>query len=862
MRLAERVAEGERSSRPGFPFLAPCLRGQKRWFRASTARAGVMAGCALLACAVDAQAAETTLDWSTRPATVNLNGGTDTATVDGITVTTSGAIAGSRTSTTFQLQPTGTQNGFTGMIQSLMNATTDNGSASNSVTFSFSEPVYNLRFVTADIDAINDGSNFFTDETTFTSDGGLPTSASVGSTITFTAGTGTALADLDSNCSGDVARCQIEVVFGNPLTSATVAHVAADADGTANPTNQAIQFRDLFFNTPPDATNNTAATLSTGPASGNVISDDDGSGADSDLQDGANLLVNQISHPDGTLSVSGTTVLTLSNGAALTIAPDGTYSFDPNGAYAGLANGATATETFTYRIEDQEGLFNTDGDLVRPDSVATLVITITGSSTPVPGLSLFKSVDQSSISTPGTLNYTITVDNTGSVDLTGVLLGDTISQGATVLSLTTGPTLSGDTDSDGELDTTETWVYAATFDVSQTELDDGGDIINIATVGTNETSDLTAIATTSTPGPVFACAGDDFSSANVITGASGSTVCSNTGATGETGEPTTFGGGQLETIWYEWTAPVSGTVTFDTCVATTNYDTTLGVYTGAAVNALTTVTTNDDGIGCSNFRSLLSFSAVVGNTYYVQVGGYANGDGTFQLNWNMTVPAMAVAKSAGLTQITAPGVLSYTILVDNTGTVDLTGISVLDALTQNGSSRTLSSAPTLATGDLDTDNILDTNETWAYTATYDVTQSDIDDGSDLDNLATVSSNETSDVADSISTPILQVPDLLITKSAAFVVGSSPAGAGDVIRYTYAVENTGNVTISNVNVTDVHNGFGVFPANPGSAVLTDNSPTGDSAGVAGGTLWASLAPGDVVTFSEDYVVTQQDVDELQ
>ncbi|MEO0542189.1 MAG: hypothetical protein AAFY99_00100 [Pseudomonadota bacterium] len=807
-------------------------------------------------------AAETTLDWSTRPATVNLNGGSDVATVDGVTVTTTGATAGSRTSTTFQLQPTGTQNGFTGMIQSLMNASTDNGSVSNSVTFTFSEPVYNLRFVTADVDAINNGSSFFTDQIGFTSDGGLPTSATTGSTISYSSATGTALADPDSNCSGDEARCQIEVVFGNPLTSATIAHVAADADGTTNPTNQAIQFRDLFFNTPPDATDNTAATLSTGSASGNVISDNDGFGADSDLQDGANLLVNQISHPDATLSVSGNTTLTLANGAALTIAPNGTYSFDPNGAYAGLADGATTTETFTYRIEDQEGLFNTDGDTVRPDSLGTLVITITGSSTPVPGISLFKSVDQSSIAATGTLNYVITVDNTGSVDLTGISLSDTISQGSNILSLTTGPSLSGDSDGDGVLDTAETWVYTATFNVGQTELDDGGDIVNIATIGSNETSDVTSIATTSTPGPTFACAGDDFSNANVITGVSGSTVCSNTGATGETGEPTTFGGGQLETIWYAWTAPVSGNVTFDTCVATTDYDTTLGVFTGSAVNALTTIVRNDDGTGCTNFRSLLSFTATAGTTYYVQVGGYSSNDGTFQLNWDMVVPAMTVAKSAGQSQITAPGVLSYTILVDNTGTVDLTGIAVVDALTQDGASRTLSTPPTLATGDLDTDNILDTNETWAYTAIYDVTQSDIDNGADLNNLATVSSNETSDESDATSTPITQIPDLSITKSAAFVSGSSPAGVGDVIRYTYLVENTGNVTISSISVTDVHNGLGTFPPNPGSAALTDNAPTGDSAGTSGGTLWSSLAPGDFVTFSEDYIVTQDDVDELQ
>ncbi|MEL6919881.1 MAG: hypothetical protein AAFO77_02495, partial [Pseudomonadota bacterium] len=814
-----------------------------------------------------AHAAETLLDWSSRPA-VNLETtATDTATVDGITVTTSGTEVGSRTSDTLALQPTTTSNGFSGVIASAVNATIDNESVFQRVTFSFSEPVYNLRFTTADIDRVQNTTAQFTDLITFGSDNGPPIAQTTGSQVSYNATTGRAISNGDPDCNGDLARCQITVLYPQPVSTVTWRHVAADVinlTGPSNSTNQAVQIRDLFFNTPPDATNNTAATLSTAAVVGNVLSDDDGFGVDSDRQDGANLTVNQISHPDATVTVSGTSILTLANGATLTIDEDGNYAFDPNGAYAGLAAGATTIETFTYRIEDEEGLFNTDGDTIRPDSVGTLTVTITGSATPVPAFTIFKSVDQSAITAPGTLNYTITLNNTGSVDLTGVSLNDTISQGTNVLSLASGPTLSsGDIDGDNVLDTTETWVYTATFNATQANVDDGDDILNIATAGTNETGSQTSVATatTSTPGPTFACAGDDFANANLIAGISGSTVCTNTGASGETDEPLTFGGGQLETIWYEWTAPISGTATFDTCVATTNYDTTLGVYTGSAVNALTTVVTNDDGAACSNFRSELSFAATAGTTYFVQVGGFNDSDGTFQLNWNMAAPAMSVVKSAGQSQITSPGVLSYTILVDNTGTVDLTGVAVVDTLTQDATSLPLASGPVLTAGDLDNDGTLDTNETWAYTVTYNVTQADIDDGSSLNNLASVSTNELGAQTSAVVTPIIQNPDLLISKSSAFVTGSSPAGVGDVIRYTYVVENTGNVTISNVNVTDVHNGTGIFPTSPGNAVLTDNAPTGDSTGTAGGTVWASLAPGDLVTFQEDYSVTQLDIDTL-
>jgi len=104
--------------------------------------------------------------------------------------------------------------------------------------------------------------------------------------------------------------------------------------------------------------------------------------------------------------------------------------------------------------------------------------------------------------------------------------------------------------------------------------------------------------------------------------------------------------------------------------------------------------------------------------------------------------------------------------------------------------------------------------------------------------------------------------LTIDKSHAFTTGTPDAGVGDVIQYTYQVTNSGNVTITNVSVSDVHNGFGSFPANPTIVSLTDNAPSGDSTGSTGGTSWTSLAPGDQLIFTADYTVVQQDVDELQ
>ena len=803
-------------------------------------------------------AADSTLDWSSRPATNLETGGTDAASIDGITVTTSGTITGSRTSDTLTIAPTTTLNGYSGVISSALNATIDNETVFNTVNFSFSEPVYDLRFRLIDVDGFNSGGSRFSDLIVYGSSAGVPSSGSAGANVTYTLATGRALENATANCSGTDPNCEVDVVYDGPITSASVQHVAADAAGGSDPTNQAVQIFDLTFNTAPDATNNTASTFVGGSVSGNVISDNDGFGADSDRQDGANLLVNQISHPDGTLAVGGGGVtLNLLNGAGLTIAQDGSYTFNTNGAYVGLAPGASTTETFTYRVEDLEGLFNTNGDTPNPDSVATLIVTI--SNTPSPSFTINKIVDQASISSPGTLTYTITVDNTGNVDLTGTSLSDVLTQNGLVLTLTTGPTLSGDSDLDGELDVAETWVYSATFDVSQTELDDGNDIINVATFDTNETTSQFDSAQTATPGVVFTCAGDNFAAANNISGISGTTDCNNVGATGESGEPLTFGGGSLNTIWYNWTAPATGTATFDTCdTSFTSYDTTLGVFAGSAVSALTTVVRNDDGPGCAAFSSLLSFAAVSGTTYRIQVGGYANGTGNFRLRWNMTAPLATIAKSVNLTSISSTDSLSYTIVVDNTGNVDLTSPTLVDVLDQNGSTQTLTSGPTLS-GDADGDGILDTSETWIYAATYDVVQANVDDGNDLVNTATFNSAETTAIQDAATTTITTNPSISVTKSAD---DTTDVTLGQVITYTYVVTNDGNQTISNIDLADVHGGSGPASTPGGEVISNDAAPLLDWSDAAVDGVWDSLPPGDSVTFTGTYTVTQNDIDTLQ
>jgi uncharacterized repeat protein (TIGR01451 family)/uncharacterized delta-60 repeat protein len=125
---------------------------------------------------------------------------------------------------------------------------------------------------------------------------------------------------------------------------------------------------------------------------------------------------------------------------------------------------------------------------------------------------------------------------------------------------------------------------------------------------------------------------NNFAQAIAINGVSGSTSGSNVGASAETGEPNPLGVAAGESVWYKWTAPANGAFAFTT--ADSGFDSVLGVYTGTAVNALTSV---GEGFDISFIGTQPAiFNATAGKVYYVQVDGYAYGvtDGTFALSWN------------------------------------------------------------------------------------------------------------------------------------------------------------------------------------------------------------------------------------
>ena len=140
-----------------------------------------------------------------------------------------------------------------------------------------------------------------------------------------------------------------------------------------------------------------------------------------------------------------------------------------------------------------------------------------------------------------------------------------------------------------------------------------------------------------------------------------------------------------------------------------------------------------------------------------------------------------------------------------------------------------------------------------FTGSYTVTQTDIDHGRIVDRATAtgtppsgppVSATSDRDVV----VVVTQTESLLIVKQAN---PTTATAAGQNIAYTFSVANTGNVTLTDVGVTD-------DPVSPAGGVTPTcqvlSNPTGTCSGAT-----TTLIPGQIATFSGTYTVTQADMD---
>lgn len=211
-------------------------------------------------------------------------------------------------------------------------------------------------------------------------------------------------------------------------------------------------------------------------------------------------------------------------------------------------------------------------------------------------------------------------------------------------------------------------------------------------------------------------------------------------------------------------------------------------------------------------------------------------------------PKIALTKVADRTVDLHPqDKVTYTFTATNTGDTALNGVTLAeDSFTNGAGSVALDAAPTAQAG---FDGTLAPGATATWTATYTVTQADVDARGPLSNRAHVDATDAggtavSATAGEVVNPVAAVSSLSLTKVADKTTDLKP---GDKVTYTFTTTNTGTTTLTKVAL--VEDAF----TNGTGAVKLDAAPEAQG-GFAG-----TLAPGATGTWTATYTVTQADVD---
>ena len=162
--------------------------------------------------------------------------------------------------------------------------------------------------------------------------------------------------------------------------------------------------------------------------------------------------------------------------------------------------------------------------------------------------------------------------------------------------------------------------------------------------GTSQPSQHTARVTPHAPSGAPP-ANDNFGSAQVISGTSGSVTGTNVGATVEPGEQTIQDNRGGASVWYKWTVPVTGSYRFDTCSANPGVVGLIGLFTGNSVSNATEFPPGPSPDLCPAGEAgstIITGTMSAGLTLYIKFDGVNEGgsnanppyEGPFTLEWS------------------------------------------------------------------------------------------------------------------------------------------------------------------------------------------------------------------------------------
>ena len=230
------------------------------------------------------------------------------------------------------------------------------------------------------------------------------------------------------------------------------------------------------------------------------------------------------------------------------------------------------------------------------------------------------------------------------------------------------------------------------------------------------------------------------------------------------------------------------------------------------------------------------------------------------------VQRLSVVKSANKTEGVKVGeTVRYTIRVRNIGNVSLQNIAVADVITTSAGTFNITIYSDIDCT-IETTQIarLRVGETVTLYAKYTVTQEDIDTQTTISNIATAkpegAEEPTPSEPEEVTTEAT-APAIDISKTATAIKKNGEIGftqnidrvrPGDVIEYTITITNTGNVTLTNIMVTDSLQ----------VTVNGDEKEVDNTTGVSTIATIDSLAPySEPVTITALYTVTEADTANL-
>ncbi len=475
----------------------------------------------------------------------------------------------------------------------------------------------------------------------------------------------------------------------------------------------------------------------------------------------------------------------------------------------GTSNTCTATYVVAQSDIDAGKIINSAlvsvTSLLTPTSPITETSRVTVTTTQTPSLQMAKIADYPStaLAVGEAITYTMVVTNDGNVTISAVEITDTLP-GLSALDCTPNQPL--------DLAPGDNLSCSAIYTITQADVD-SGKVVNVADVtGISPTGIVTGTGTTTTPP-------DQNPSVQIV----------------KTAEPT---GGALavgDTITYTMVATNDGNVTLSDVeisdslpgLSPLNCTQPITLAPGASntCSATYVVTQSDLDAGRIFNSALVSVTSPVTPTTPITETGQVTVTA-------VQTPSVQMVKTAEPTggALAVGDTITYTMVVTNDGNVTLSDVVITDTLP--GLSPLICTQPiTLAPGASNT-----------CTATYIVVQSDLDAGQIVNSaLVSVTSPVTPTTpittTSGLTLTATQTPSLQMVKLADYP--STDLAVGDAITYTMVVTNDGNVTVDNVFIVDTLPGVSWPDCTPSQPL--------------------SLAPGEVLTCTSTYIITQDDVD---